>query len=142
MTYGEATGFDPTNLEMAHKFLGNAFLGYKLALCQRDVAIYGSILLFGLIFSITGRKMKSILFWVWVVVGMVPIGADGISQLLSQLPWDLVPVRESTPLMRTITGALFGLTTAWFGYPLVEETMEDTRGIMAKKFTAISSRNQ
>lgn len=142
ISYAEATGFESTNFDLAHKFVGNALLGYKLALCQRDIAIYGSIFLFGLIFSISGRRIRSIPFWAWIIVGMVPIGWDGISQLLSQLPWDLVPYRESTPLLRTVTGALFGFTTAWFGYPLVEETMEDTRGIMAKKFAAINSRNQ
>ena len=142
MTYAEATGFDPVNLEQAQSFLGNAMLGYKTALCQRDVAIYGSILLFGLVFSLAKKKFKSIPFWAWVVFGMVPIGLDGVSQLISQLPFDLFTYRESTPFLRTLTGGLFGLTTAWFGYPLVEETMEDTRNIMAKKIAAVKSRKQ
>jgi uncharacterized membrane protein len=142
MTYAEATGFNPVNLEQAQSFLGNAMLGYKTALCQRDVAIYGSILLFGLIFSLAKKKFKSIPFWAWVVFGMVPIGLDGVSQLISQLPFDLFTYRESTPFLRTLTGGLFGFTTAWFGYPLVEETMEDTRNIMAKKIAAVKSRKQ
>jgi hypothetical protein len=36
--------------------------------------------------------------------------------------------------MRTLTGFLFGFTTAWFGYPLVEETMADTRRYLEEKF--------
>ncbi len=140
MTYAEATGFDPLDFELAHTFVGSEALGYKIALCQRDVAIYGSILMFGLIFSLSGRRIKSIPFWIWVVVGMVPIGLDGISQLMGQMPFDLLPYRESTPVVRALTGALFGFTTAWFGYPLVEETMEDTRSIMAKKFAVVNSR--
>jgi hypothetical protein len=32
-----------------------------------------------------------------------------------------------------LTGFLFGFTTAWFGFPLVEETMSDSRQIMATK---------
>lgn len=140
LTYAEATGFDPHNLRMAHEFVGNARLGFKMALCQRDMAIYGSILAFGLIFSLTKRKLKALPLWAWVVFGMVPIGLDGVSQLVSQLPFDLLAYRESTPLLRTITGALFGFTTAWFGYPIVEETMVDTRNIMVKKFAAVKNR--
>lgn len=138
--YGEATGFDPANLETAHRFIGNATVGYKLALCQRDIAIYGSILIFGAIFSITKKKIKSLPLWAWILVGMVPLGLDGISQLFSQIPLGILPYRESTPLLRTITGALFGFTTAWFGYPIVEETMADTRSLLAKKFASVKSR--
>jgi len=136
MTYGEATGFDPASLQTARHFVGNTILGYKMALCQRDIAIYGSILLFGILFSLSGRNIKSLPFWAWILVGIVPIGLDGVSQLVSQLPLEFIPYRESTPLLRTITGVLFGFTTAWFGYPVVEEAMADTRGIMAKKFAA------
>ena len=143
MTYAEATGLDPGNLQSAHQFVGNAVLGYKVALCQRDIAIYGSILLFGLIFSLTKKRINSLPVLWWVVLGMVPIGLDGLSQLISQLPIDFIPLRESTPLLRTLTGAAFGFTTAWFGYPLVEETMAETRKVMTVKFTALdATRNQ
>jgi peptidoglycan/LPS O-acetylase OafA/YrhL len=46
---------------------------------------------------------------------------------------NFIPYRESTPFWRLLTGFLFGYTTAWFGYPLVEETMAETRKIMSKK---------
>jgi hypothetical protein len=35
--------------------------------------------------------------------------------------------------LRSFTGFLFGYTTAWFGYPLVEETMRETRNLMRRK---------
>lgn len=136
MSYAEATGLDPGNLREAHDFVGNSVLGYKLALCQRDIAIYGSILFFGILFMITGRKIRSLPAVWWLVLGIVPIGLDGMSQLVSQLPWDFLPLRESTPLLRSLTGSLFGFTTAWFGYPLVEETMAETRKVMAVKFSS------
>ncbi len=132
-TYQEATGNDPLDLRTAQKFLGNDRVGYKTALCQRDVAIYGGILAFGLLFTVTGKRIRSLPIAAWVILGMVPIGLDGVSQILSQLPWDLIPFRESTPLLRTITGGLFGFSTAWFGYPLVEESMADTRKVLAVK---------
>ena len=136
ITYEQATGFDPLDLEQAYKFLGNDVLGFKFALCQRDIAIYGAILIFGLIFSITGKRLPSLPLIAWFILGIVPIGLDGFSQLVSQLPWDIIPLRESTPLLRTITGGLFGFTTAWFGYPIVEDSMADSRRIMTIKIKA------
>ena len=133
VTYEAATGFDPFDTSTAIKFLGNEELGYKTALCQRDIAIYTGILLFGLIFSLTGKKIPGLPITIWFILGIAPIGLDGVSQLVSQLPWDIIPLRESTPLLRTITGAIFGFATAWFGYPIVEESMADTRKVMAVK---------
>ncbi len=118
----------------AARFVGNEVVGYKIALCQRDMAIYGSILLFGVIFALTGRKLKPLPWYIWVMVGLVPIGLDGLSQLLSQPPFSFWLVRESTPFFRIVTGFLFGFTTAWFGYPLVEQAMADSRQLLASKY--------
>lgn len=130
--YGEATGLSEYDLVGARNFLGNDQLGYKVAFCQRDIAIYISMLLFGIIFGLTGRKIKPLPILVWVLVGIVPIGLDGGSQLISQI-FTWVPFRESTPLLRTLTGALFGFMTGWFGFPVFEETMRDTRQHLAAK---------
>ena len=136
ITYGEATGNDPYDAQTAIEFRGNESLGYKVALCQRDIAIYGAILLFGIIFSLTKRKIPALPVLAWFILGIVPIGLDGVSQIISQLPWDFIPLRESTPLLRTITGGLFGFSTAWFGYPIVEESMADTRKVISVKIKA------
>ena len=137
-TYGEATGFNENDLTAARQFLGNDVLGYKMALCQRDMAIYGAILLFGLIFSATGKKIKPLPWYLWVIIGLGPIGLDGFSQLLSQTGlgiFDWLPLRESTPLLRTLTGAFFGLATAWFGFPYLEESVQDNRREMQLKYS-------
>lgn len=137
ITYEEATGNDTYDIETAIRFRGNEELGYKIAFCQRDIAIYSAILLFGIIFAATGKKIPGLPLAAWFILGILPIGLDGVSQIISQLPWDIVPLRESTPFLRTLTGGLFGFTTAWFGYPIVEESMADTRQIMAVKFKAV-----
>ncbi|MCD6424274.1 MAG: DUF2085 domain-containing protein [Anaerolineales bacterium] len=142
ITYEDATGNDPFDLEKAMRFRGNEELGFKVAFCQRDIAIYSAILLFGIIFSLTGRKIPSLPLAAWFLLGILPIGLDGLSQIISQLPWDIIPLRESTPLLRTITGGLFGFTTAWFGYPIVEESMADSRKVMAVKFKAAQIKDQ
>ncbi|MCD6401546.1 MAG: DUF2085 domain-containing protein [Anaerolineales bacterium] len=139
ITFGEATGMDENDIWGARKFIGNDIVGYKVALCERDVAIYSGILIFGLLFSLTGRKIKSLNIILWILIGLMPIGIDGVSQIVSQLPFGVLPYRESTPLLRTITGFLFGFSTAWFGYPLIEETMQDARNLMTKKFAKVET---
>jgi uncharacterized membrane protein len=132
-TYEQLTGNHSEDMESARAFIGDEVTGFKVALCQRDLAIYGSILLFGLIFVATGRVIRGLPWYLWVLLALVPIGLDGVGQLLSQPPFNLFPYRESTPYLRTLTGFLFGFTTAWFSYPMVEETMADTRRIMEAK---------
>lgn len=121
----------------ARAFTGNPVTGYKVALCERDVAIYGTMLLFGLLFGLTGKRWRAIPWYAWVVIGLVPIGLDGTSQLPSLMPW--LPswlhfiVRESTPLFRVVTGAMFGGATALYLLPMLEETARDTRQVVERK---------
>lgn len=137
-SYAEATGLSEDGTAQAvfaaREFIGDERIGYKVALCERDIAIYGAILIFGIIFAVSGFRIKPIPWWLWLVLAMVPIGLDGFSQLLSQPPINLLPYRESTPMLRILTGFMFGFFTAWFGYPMVEETMADTRSIMTAKW--------
>ncbi|MHB1384976.1 MAG: hypothetical protein ACYCYC_11680, partial [Bellilinea sp.] len=75
---------------------------------------------------------------------LVPIGIDGVSQLpslISQLP-DWMIIRESTPILRTITGALFGITTSWYLFPMIEESMRETRKMLAGKKAVVSQIQQ
>ena len=129
LTYESTTGDQNLDLFLARNFYGDPQVGFKVALCQRDTAIYGSLLICGLLFQLTGRKAKPLPWWSWILIGLVPIGLDGISQFgglgISFLSW--LPVRESTPLLRTITGCAFGISTAFFLFPLVEENMRESR---------------
>ncbi len=146
-TFEQVTGIqnlsDPGSYTrlLARQYIGNATVGYKVALCERDVAIYGSILLFGLIYALTGRKLPALHWMLWVVFGLGPIGLDGFSQLFSQFNWpwlaSFLPYRESPPILRVITGALFGFATAWFAYPYIEESMRETRQFFLKRFAAL-----
>ncbi len=129
----------------ARQYIGDESVGYKMALCERDIAIYGAILLFGVVFALTGRRLKPLPWTVWILIGMGPIGLDGFSQLFSQIEWqwlaNLLPYRESTPLLRILTGGLFGFMTAWFAYPYMEESMAETRQFFLKKSASIEQNN-
>ena len=147
LTFEQVSGIsdlnDPSRLQ-ARQFEGTPLLGYKVAFCERDVAIWGAMALFGLVFAATGRRLPKLHWIVWILVGMLPIGLDGFSQLFSQIPIALIqtylPYRESTPFLRTVTGFLFGFSTAWFMFPLIEETMADTRRMLSKKFATLKPR--
>lgn len=135
-TYEQATGMPLTDIEFARQFVGNEWMGYKIGICQRDIAIYGSFLLAALFFQFTGKKLKGLPWVWWIIIAILPIALDGISQLPGlSAGWPVwIPIRESTPLLRVLTGALFGLGTSWFVYPMMEESMLETRAAMAKKF--------
>lgn len=134
------SGIDPNiaiqaNLWAAKNFVGNEVMGWKVAYCQRDVGIYAMITLFGLFYALpqVRARLKSPPVWLYILIGIVPIGLDGFSQLFSGAPWNQFPIfswlpnRESTPELRTLTGALFGLANAWLAYPYLEDSMREMR---------------
>lgn len=147
VTFEEATGLtdldNPAGYSRfeARNFTGNETMGYKMALCERDTAIYASIFLFGVLFAVTGRRVKPLHWALWMLIGMGPVGLDGFSQLFSQMEWSwlvqILPYRESTPFLRVLTGGLFGFATAWFAYPAMEESMSETRQFFIRKFASV-----
>jgi uncharacterized membrane protein len=120
---------------------GDATLGYKVALCQRDTAIYGTILLAGLVYALLRRRVKvpPIPWWIYVAFGIVPMGMDGGYQWFTYtlnilLPNPPISPHETTPLLRVLTGSLFGLATVWLAYPHVQDAMNDFRNTLQKRF--------
>jgi uncharacterized membrane protein len=119
---------------------GNPDLGYKMAYCERDVAIYSSMLAAGLVFALFrkrpgawggGRIRPLGLRW-YLIFAILPMALDGGTQL--------VMLRESTPLLRAITGILFGVLTVWLLYPYVEEAMQDTYAQSVNQLGRLSRR--
>ena len=146
-TFDQITGFVDLHNPVAYSrlqarnFIGNATVGYKMAFCERDLGIYAAMFLFGVLYALTGRRLKPLHWMLWILIGLAPIGLDGFSQLFSQMDWSwlasVLPYRESTPFLRLLTGGLFGFTTAWFAYPYMEESMAETRQFFIKKFESI-----
>jgi uncharacterized membrane protein len=73
-----------------------------------------------------------------LIIAIVPIGLDGFSQLFANPPFNgfglsAYPIRESTPLLRTLTGALFGLGNAWLVFPYIDDSMVETRELVENK---------
>lgn len=88
--------------------------GHQMAYCQRDTAIYGAMLIGGLLYARNRLWTRGLPFWMYALL-CLPIAVDGGTALLG--------VRESTPLLRTLTGTTFGLASAWFVYPLTDRAL-------------------
>ena len=85
--------------------------GHQLGLCVRNLFIYGSMFLGGLVFVLSKKRLPGIPWWVWGLM-ILPMVLDGTTQLVG---W-----RESTWELRMITGTLFGLGSVWFALPLMQ----------------------
>lgn len=101
----------------SHSFF---ILGHQLGLCARNLAIYTSMFLGGLVFVLSNKRLPGIPWWVWVLM-MLPMAWDGTTQLFG---W-----RESTWELRLITGTLFGGGIALFVLPLIQKCLLETSPI-------------
>ena len=97
--------------------------GYQACLCTRCMAIYGSMLIAGLTFLLFRSAQIRPLNWKFWLLAMVPMALDGGTQLFG---W-----RESNVFLRLLTGAIFGLGTAWFLFPQIEAAARDARPMPA-----------
>lgn len=134
--FAEASA-DPSQWETfllpAREFVGNEQMGYKMALCERDMGIYLAVFVTGLLYAVFRRRIdiRPMPFWLFLLIGLLPIALDGFSQLFSQFFVGLnlealsrlIPLRESSPLVRTVTGVLFGFSLVWLVYPRLDEQM-------------------
>jgi uncharacterized membrane protein len=141
-TYSDITGSDQVDYIEASRYVGDEQVGFKVALCQRDIAIYGGILVAGLVFGLIRSRLRPAPIILWFVIGILPLAIDGGSQLISRLPFLGISVRESTPLLRTVTGLLFAIMNVWLAYPNIEEAMTDTQALTAAKLAAAEGKDE
>ncbi|MBI2886863.1 MAG: DUF2085 domain-containing protein [Chloroflexi bacterium] len=101
---------------ICHQMASRSFFvfGQQMAFCQRNTAIFGAFFLFGVVYILFRRRLKSLPDWL-VVAYSLPMAVDGFTQLFG---W-----RESAWELRLVTGALFGLTVVWYVFPHLELLM-------------------
>ena len=124
LTYQKAFHLSADDLFAARDLIGNEEMGYKMAFCQRDFAMYAMLLFSGVIFALSGNRIDRISFWIWLSLGVLPLALDGITQLGGGTMGEILKLgaRASTPLLRTITGGLFGLFSGWYLFPSIEDS--------------------
>ncbi len=118
-------------------------LGYQVAYCHRDTAIYTAIFLGGLLFGLVRRRCRPLPWWA-LVLASLPMALDAATQLpravLTEWPlrtenhWAVVLTGNIFPRwfyagdavgtlnwwLRTVTGAVFGLGLVFTIYPWIE----------------------
>lgn len=129
ISYEEISGNPAENAALAQSFIGSAAAGFKTALCQRDIVIPIGIVLAGIGFALSKRKWESIPILFWIVLGLLPMFLDGGVQWLRDVfpSFQIYHAWESTPLMRTGTGFLFGFTSGLILFPKLEQALWITK---------------
>jgi uncharacterized membrane protein len=89
-------------------------LDRPFAYCQRDTAIYSVLAVAGIAYQRRRRWVGGLRWWMAVALS-VPIAIDGGLAVIG--------VRDSDPILRTITGAMFAIALAWFVYPLIDRSL-------------------
>ena len=130
------------NALILRQFIGNPQMGWKVAWSDRMVAMYGSMLLWGLAFWPLRKRVRPLPWWGLALL-LFPLAIDGSTHLTSDLlggigggfrsdnAWLAALTGHALPApfyagdvlgsfnssVRLVTGLLFGLGIVWFLYP-------------------------
>jgi uncharacterized membrane protein len=121
-------GYHPTCHQIPDRCL--FIFGHQMAVCSRCFAIYVSFLAGGLLFYFLKNRLKPFHIFYYVLL-CVPMGIDGTAQLFGvplprgigpgmQLVWTTLSNNE----LRVVTGAIFGLGSALFVMPYMQQILE------------------
>jgi uncharacterized membrane protein len=102
------------------RYVGGPALGYKMAVCERDISLYLAVLLAGLAFALVRRRLRPLSIRSFILF-CLPMAFDGAGQLLAL--W------ESSPWSRVLSGGLFGVACVWLAYPYVQSGMKDVPNV-------------
>ncbi|MGA7672897.1 MAG: DUF2085 domain-containing protein [Nitrolancea sp.] len=104
-------------------------MGYKMAYCERDFAIYAGLLILGLVYGASSRKLRPATLKE-LGIFCIPIAVDGFTQLFG---W-----RESTWELRVITGSIFAVGVAWLAFPRLEFGFREIVSTVESRFERLA----
>ncbi|BCX14153.1 MAG: hypothetical protein KatS3mg085_685 [Candidatus Dojkabacteria bacterium] len=94
---------------------------YQLAMDARMMLMFGSMAIASLLIYIKNLKpLKPFTAVIFAVIFIIPLGMDGVIQAIAEMTsygGSGLPFYESTNLMRSITGTLFGIGVAFAMFP-------------------------
>lgn len=151
------------------QFVGTPEMGWKMAWSDRMISAYGGVWLGAVLYAILGKRAPQMPIWLWIAIGVVPLGLDGITHFINDIlagssgqgfrdtnDWlrpltlDAFPAEfyygnmlgSFNSWARWITGLLFGITTAFAIFPVVRAAMYDTRRDLEYQLARIREREQ
>ena len=144
----QAAWQDTINPMILRQFIGNEFMGWKVAWSDRMISFYTSVWLFASAWFPFRRKIKPIAWWGLVLL-LLPIVVDGGTHAISDISgigqgfrdtneWLAALTNNSLPktfyagdalgsfnsLMRFGTGLLAGLGIVWLAFPYFFHTQD------------------
>lgn len=105
-------------------------MGEKMACCERCAAIYSGLLIFALGYRRL-RQHFGRFSWTGFVAACFPAGLDALSQA--------VGLRESTPILRVLTGGLLGIGVGWLLLPYLDNGFADIRAQLERRFARLAA---
>lgn len=150
---------DTNNPLLLRQFIGNQTMGWKVAWSDRMVAMYTSIIVFGLLYWPFRWRLRSLPLWVFALL-LLPMAIDGGTHAISDVTagigvgfrdhntWLVTLTNNVFPAtfyagdalgsfnswMRLLTGLLFGLGVVWLAYPSLHRSFNDTAQQIEDKF--------
>lgn len=130
------------NPETLRGFVGNAEVGFKLGMAQRNTAIFTTVFLAGLAYALVRKRVPGLRGPIFLLF-VLPMALDGGSHMVSELTglgfrqtntwlaaltggvfretfYAGTTVGSFNWLMRTLTGALFAVGCVWFAFPYLD----------------------
>ncbi len=105
------------DFRMTQMVVKEGITGYKLPVCARDIAIYLGMLIAGLALPLLQKPESKEIPNKWLfLLALVPMALDGGTQLIG--------LRESTNLIRMITGGIAGIAVPFYLIPVLNELWE------------------
>lgn len=134
-----------SNELIRRRFIGTPELGWKIAWSDRMVAMYTSILLFGLLYALWRRRARIVngLPWWLFILLILPMALDGTTHLVNDAlrldfrqtnEWAVILTHHVFPatfyagdlfgslnsVLRLVTGILFGFGVVGFLWPMMD----------------------
>lgn len=129
------------------QFTGTPAMGWKVAWSDRMVSMFTSLWIFGIAWYPLRRRLPRLPLW-GLVLFLLPMALDGTTHFISDF-WGIGQGFRDTNLwlvnltggasspdfyagdawgsfnsiVRLLSGLLFGLGLAWFGFPYIEDTL-------------------
>ncbi len=98
--------------------------GQQVCYCDRCLGIYTTLFVAVLLFAVVRKRVKP-LPWQLYLVFAAPMAVDGLTQILG--------LRSSSFELRAMSGALFGIGSAWLALPYLEQGFRDVLDTLDRK---------